>query len=326
MPHINPRTRHLAIGAGTFIQKGGLMDIRYFELLADIAETHNLTASAARMHYTQSGVSHAIKNLEKELGIRLFYRTNRGVEFTPDAQTLLPPIRSMIAQYHRFKDAVDSINGLQGGTVTIGSYSSIAIHWLPDVIKQFQREYPNVTLQIREGNLEHISKWMSSGDVDFGFVSKVPEHEFDFFQFAEDPLYAVVPLDFEPPEHFGGVFPIEAFADYPFITTTALDNDVAAALEKAHVKPPVSFYSEDDHSIIAMVEHGLGISLLPALILEGYDSNLKKIPLKKTVKRKLGIGVTNQESLSVADLKFIDVAKKTLLPKLKSPLENADSI
>ena len=114
------------------------MDISKLALLCDIADTKNLTASAERMGYTQSGVSHAISKLETELGISMLKRTKRGVELTSDGEMLMPYIRLVISHYNRMDEIVDSILGLQRGSICIGTYCSVASQWLPPIIQQFQ--------------------------------------------------------------------------------------------------------------------------------------------------------------------------------------------
>lgn len=110
------------------------MDISKLALLCDIADTKNLTASAERMGYTQSGVSHAISKLETELGISMLKRTKRGVELTSDGEMLMPYIRLVISHYNRMDEIVDSILGLQRGSICIGTYCSVASQWLPPII------------------------------------------------------------------------------------------------------------------------------------------------------------------------------------------------
>lgn len=111
------------------------MDISKLNLILDIAETKNLTLSAEHMGYTQSGVSHAIHKLEAEMGISLLNRTNKGVELTVEGELLLPYIRTISANYKRMDDILDSIHGLQRGSICIGTYSSVAAQWLPHVLK-----------------------------------------------------------------------------------------------------------------------------------------------------------------------------------------------
>ncbi len=287
------------------------MDFNKLELLLDISNTHNLTISAENFGYTQSAVSHAIKKLEAEAGFPLLKRTNRGVELTNDGRALLPSIRKVVTSYRRLMEETEAIQGIQRGSICIGTYSSIAINWLPEIIRNFQRQYPQISIQIREGGLTEIEQWMNDSTVDFGLISKVGEQPFDFTVLTEEPLYAVFPSNYELPDDQQQAFPIAAFRDHLFITAeTGVDNDVMAALEQADVVPPVSFYCKDDHSIISMVEHGLGISLLPALILEGSHYKIKKIPLEVPVYRTLGIGVVSEDALSLSAKAFIQMTKE----------------
>lgn len=282
------------------------MDIKNLELLESIDQTHSLTMSAKQMNLTQSALSHAIKKMEKELGIALIQREVHGVHLTKDGQSLLPYVHSVTHRYRKFEEMVNSLHGLQKGSITIGTYSSIAIHWLPSVMKEFQQKYPNIQIHLREGYTEEICQWIREESVDFGFMSQLQDFKYDFIPFQKDPLYVVVPEDFQ----WEGDFPIEEFENHPFIASEdGVDEDVMHTLTS--INCPVSFYCRDDHSIISMVNHGLGISLLPALMLE--DIPIRKIPLKDPVYRMLGVGVLHQDRLSVAAQSFIKLAQKNLV-------------
>ncbi len=290
------------------------MDTAKLELLVDIAATGSLTASAEHFGYTQSAVSHTIKKLESELGVSLLKRTNRGVELTEDAKTLMPSIRSVVMASDRLNEEIQAVQGIHKGSVCIASYSSIAIHWLPSVISDFQRRYPEINIRIREGGLEEVETWMNEGSVDFGLLSFVPGRSYRFYPLTREPLYAVFPPEFELPTEYEESFPVVAFMDYPFITSeSGMDLDVAAALENEGVVPHVAFRCKDDHSIMAMVEKGLGVSLLPALILEGHEGLLKKIPLDPPAERTLGVGIMSEEALSLSARSFINMIEEYVM-------------
>lgn len=289
------------------------MDIRKLELLADIAETGNLTGSGSRLGYTQSGVSHTIKKLEEEFGFTLLRRTNKGVALTPDAMQLLPDIRSLITRYRRLEETLDAIKGIQKGSLVVGTYSSIAIQWLPRIIPQFQNEYPSISLQIKEGGSEDLEKWIHDGTVDFAFLSKNPYQDFDFIPLAEDEICAILPKDFPLEDIHAQSFPLSSFSTLPFIASEAgVDYDIAATLESGQITPPVRFYCKDDHSIIAMTSHGLGVTLLPSLIVSGYLNQVLALPLSPSSSRTLGIGMLSRKELSAASKAFLDCTQKVL--------------
>lgn len=289
------------------------MDIAKLVLLCDIAETKNLTLSAEHMGYTQSGVSHAVSKLEEELGLSLLRRTNRGVELTRDAELLLPSIRLVVSHGMRLQEAIDSVQGLQRGSICIGTYSSVAAHWLPSIIHRFQQLYPNISIRLREGGLEEIEQWMEEGSVDFGFLSWREGQRFKFISLARDPLFAVTAKTLELPEEYRGIFPMTAFNDYSFIASeSGIDMDVTVALQMARMKPYVSFYCRDDHTIISMVEHGLGVSLLPGLLIEGSEHRINKYQTKPCYVRTLGIGVVSEKNLPRSAQAFIKLAREMI--------------
>lgn len=293
------------------------MDINRLLLLCDIAETKNLTMSAERLGYTQSGVSHAINKLESELGVSLLKRTNRGVELTRDGELLLPKIRMVVTHSMRLQETIDSVHGLQRGSICIGTYSSVASRWLPPILHRFQQLYPNISIRLKEGGLEEIEQWMNDGSVDFGFLSWRDGQGFKFISLARDPLYAVTSLQYELPEEYHGVFPMTAFNEHSFIASEfGVDMDVTLALQIARIKPCVSFYCRDDHTIISMVENGLGVSLLPALFIEGTEDRIQKFQTDPCYVRTLGIGIVSEKNLSVAAKAFIKLARE-MVSKMK---------
>ena len=298
------------------------MDISKLALLCDVADTKNLTLSAERMGYTQSGVSHAISKLEAEMGIPIIKRTKHGVELTSEGTLLMPYIRLVVTHSQRLEDVIDSILGLQRGSICIGTYCSIASQWLPAIIQCYQQLYPNIAIRIREGGIRDVERLLYEGSIDFGFLSWKKNQNFKFLSLARDPLYAILPKDYPLPEDHQKQFPIQAFADYPFIASeNGVDHDVNAALEQSKVIPMTSFTCHDDHTIIPMVEKGLGISLLPDMFLKGQDANIWKLPVTPCSVRTLGIGILSEKTLSTCSKAFIKLSQK-MIPELNSSESN----
>ena len=262
------------------------MDIKQFALLEDLNKTGSITSSAQRLGSTQSGISHTIKKLEKEWHIKLLKRTNHGVELTSEAKYLLPYMQSTLVQYTRFKEALDAINGLSTGSITIGSYSSIANHWLPTLLQ-----------------------WIGQGTVDFGFIAQSGQSNFMFLPFQKEMLYAVV-----CEKQTKDVMPIHELEQYPYIASEiGVDNDVSATLRQAGIQPHVICYCNEDASIVAMVKQGLGITILPELSLKGLDVNT--YPLDPPAYRTLGIMYKSEDVLSAADKALIEIAKEIIEKK-----------
>lgn len=295
------------------------MDINKLALLCDIADTNNLTTSAEHMGYTQSGVSHAISKLEAEIGVSILKRTKHGMELTSDGEALMPYIRLVVTHYNRMDEIVDSILGLQRGSICIGTYCSIASQWLPHIIQKFLQLYPNIAISIREGGMDDVERWLYEGSIDFGFLSWHKNQNYKFISLARDPLYAIASKDYMLPPEYLDSFPMKAFADYPFIASeSGVDADVTAALQHSGVNPMISFSCRDDHTIIPMVENNLGISLMPSMFLTGHDSNIRKIPVSPCAIRTLGIGILSERTLSASAKVFIKLSKKMIGEMLAS--------
>ncbi len=103
-----------------------------------------------------------INDLEKEWKILLLERSRSGVRLTSDGLALLPYAKSVCAEYEKLQTQIDEINGLQSGIIRIGTFSSVATHWLPNIIKRFQTDYPNIDYELLLGDYTEIENWIFS--------------------------------------------------------------------------------------------------------------------------------------------------------------------
>jgi DNA-binding transcriptional LysR family regulator len=285
------------------------MDIDKFRLLADVAETKNLTRSGERLGYSQSGVSHILKDLESKLGFPLFIRTKYGVKPTSNTELLLPLIRDILSGTERLEQTIDRVHGLETGTLVIGAYSSVSTHCLPPILHAFNTQYPHVEILLKEGGADDILQWIYGNMVDIGFFSRPRTYNFDWIPLGNDPLMAILPEDH--PVGRGGAFPMSSFEGAAFIISSAgTDYDIHYALEACGVRPHIKYSSMDDHTIISMVVHRLGISILPKLILTNSTDGFIALPLQPAFERELGVGMRSRAGLSPAASKFVDFAKE----------------
>ena len=122
------------------------MDMNILKYMAFIrtVEYGSFTRAAEILHYSQSGISRMIHDLETEWKVVLLERNRAGVRLTSDGTKLLPYAKSLCEEYLKLQMQVDELNGLQSGLIRIGTFSSVATHWLPNIIQAFQRDYPNI--------------------------------------------------------------------------------------------------------------------------------------------------------------------------------------
>lgn len=123
------------------------------------------------MGYSQSAMSQMISSLEDELSIKLVNRFRTGARLTLEGESLYPYVEGLINQYHSVQEKVNEIRGLDTGTVRMGTLASISAHWLPNLLKEFQEQYPGIEFIIHQGDYTSIYEWIKTGAVDFGFVN-----------------------------------------------------------------------------------------------------------------------------------------------------------
>ena len=281
------------------------MALDKYQTLMTVVDSGSLTKAAAELGCTQSAVSHCLDALEKELGFALLTRNRAGVKLTSEGERLLPAVRSFLGAAEQLRQTASSIRGLESGTVRIGAFTSVAVHWLPPVLKEFQRDYPRVYFKLLNGDYHDVEQWLTDGSVDVGFVTLPSPVGCECIPLMEDRLLAILPRHsrFENYPRF----PLVECETEPFISLLeSSDHDARRALEAAGVKPNVRFYTKDDYAVIAMVEQGLGISIMPELLLKGRQYDLQILPLIPEAKRTIGLAIAAGDRAGPATRRFAD--------------------
>lgn len=283
------------------------MSTKKYEVLVKVVELGSLTKAAEALGLTQSGVSHIIGSLESDFGFMLLRRGKSGVTLTPDGEKLMPAIRGILNGCEQLKQIAASVNGLTCGKVRIGAFTSVAVHWLPGIIKGFSQKYPNIEINILTGDYHDVAQWLKSGEADIGFIAYPEELECKSVPLKTDRLMAVLPL--EHPLAGGSSFPLSAAAGEPFISLLETsDHDARRALEAVNISPNVKYYIKDDYAIISMVESGLGVTIMPELLLKGHTENVATLPLDPPYERMICLALSETGSGSPATRAFAEHA------------------
>ena len=277
---------------------------KYFSFVKTV-EYGSFTKAAEMLHYSQSGISRMIADLEKELGISLLERSKSGVKPTSDGLTLLPYAQNLCAAFEKMQTQVDELGGLQSGLIRIGTFSSVATHWLPNIIKEFQKDYPNIDYELLLGDYTEIEEWIHTGRVDCGFL-RLPTHDdFETVFLAEDKLMAVIPENHRLRD--ADKFPVRALCDEPFmLLEKGAKAEISEIFERNHLTPNVKFTTWDDYAVMSMVESGLGIAILPELILKRVPYKIIAKELDVPASRRIGLALRDKKTASLAVKRFID--------------------
>ena len=281
------------------------MDIKKCKVFVITAETKQISRAAKLTGYTQSAVSHMLKSLESEAGIKLFKRDRYGVHLTSLGSDFLFYVKRFLAENERLEQFVYDLHGLEVGSIKVGSYSSVANVALPNIIKTFLEAHPNVDIAIKEGCCEDMDNWISDYVVDLAICSKPSSLDFDFIHLINDPMVAVLPLDYHLDENISS-FSVSEFNEKPFILSEkGVDYDVNKILEQTSTHPNIILSSRDDVTILGMVEHGLGLAILPYLSCKGRPGNYRTMPLEPRYSRDLGISIRSLNNAPPITRSFI---------------------
>lgn len=286
------------------------MSMKKYEALVKTVELGSLTRAAEALNSTQSRISHVLKDLEKSFGFPLLRRSRSGVELTEAGAMLLPKMQSILEENKALEELAADIRNADTGTVRLGAFTSVAVHWLPGMIRTFQEQHPKVELQMLNGDYHDMEQWLKNGDIDLGFVSLPAPESVDTIALYEDPLVAILPKGhvLAHMEHI----PIEAMTKDPFISLLqSSSQDIRRALSTAGVRPNIKYSTKDDYAILAMVEQGLGISIVPQLLLQGRMQNLEVRPLKPAAFRTIALAIPKGD-LSPIVRAFIETAETWL--------------
>lgn len=280
---------------------------KYMAFLKTV-EYGSFTKAAESLSYSQSGISRMISDLEKEWQVSLLERGRAGVRLTSDGLTILPHIQTVVRAYQDLQREVDELNGLQSGLIRIGTFSSVATHWLPNIIKAFQKDYPNIDYELLLGDYTEIENWILEGRVDCGFLLLPVHPELEIIPLAKDELLAVLPEN----HPLAGCerFPVEALCEEPFMMLEKGGRtEVAEIFARHNLTPDIRFTTLDDYAIMSMVESGLGISVLPQLILKRAPYRIVTKPLDIPAYRNIALALRSQKTASLAVKRFLSYLK-----------------
>ena len=280
-------------------------NILKYRAFVKTVETGSFTKAAESLNYAQSSVSKMIADLEREWDLILLERDRNGVHLTSSGEQILPMARLLIDDYEKLADHVQELHGIQTGTIRIGTFSSVAIHWLPDLFAEFQKQYPAIEYEMLLGDYAEVERWIEEGRVDCGFLRLPTRPEFDIISLKMDEYQVVLP-EGHPLCKYTAI-PIEKLEDQPFLLLEhGGKTEVSDILETYQVHPQIRFTTWEDYAIMAMVEKGLGIGILPQLILQRIPYKIEIRPFKKPYYREIGLAVKDRRRLSPATVKFIE--------------------
>lgn len=281
------------------------MDSRKFEILMAAAQLGSFSKAAQTVGYTQSGITHMMDALEREVGFPLLQRDHSGIQLTPQGTRLMPAIREFLQAGENLQNQIRAIAEKKNEVIRIAAYASIAMHWMPEILYRFRRLCPEVDVDLRmvDHALEPF-ELLESGLTDVIFASRQDFSCCDWVPLYHERMFAILPKDY--PLGDRSEFPLEAFAGQEFLMPYGrFDIDVEAALRPVGVRLNAKISRVDDETVIRMVSRGLGVSMMTELMIRGRTDDVLCVPVVPAAIRELGMGthIRRKETNSIRKLK-----------------------
>ncbi|PFU21955.1 LysR family transcriptional regulator [Bacillus cereus] len=281
------------------------MTITHFQIFVKVVELGSFTKAARVLNMTQPAVSHAISNMESELGVTLIIRDKRkGLILTDVGNRILVHFREILNGVEKVAQEVAMEKGYEIGTIRIGSFPSASAYFLPKMINIFREKYPNLELVLYEGTLKEVEEWLLSRVIDMGIVI-LPNKEMEVVPLIKEKMVVVLRDD-------------HPLCKKDAITINDLENE-SIILGKGGYEPPIidmfkqagvtlriEYAVSNVSTSLNMIQEGLGLGISAKLALMNLPPNLKTKELSPLVWREIALAVPSIKESSPAVQLFIE--------------------
>jgi DNA-binding transcriptional LysR family regulator len=254
-----------------------------------VALTGSVTRAAEQLLMTQPAVSHAIRGLERELGVSLLVRRSDGVALTAVGAAVAERAAIILAQLEGVRADAAAAADRQSVTLRIGVLPSANARVMPALLREFATAHPEVRVTALEGSDPEVLDWVRTGAVDVAVVAE-PADDLLTAPLATDDLLAVLPVDH--PRAAQGSIPIADLSHEPFIMPAGGCAPIITGLARAAgVRLRRHYEVRDTSSIVAMVRERLGVTIMPELSIPDDRSGVRILPLDPPAQRRLALAV-----------------------------------
>lgn len=290
-----------------------IVEVSELTAFIKVAETGSFSLASEQLFITQPAVSKRIASLEDHLDIRLFDRIGRQVLLTEAGLKLLPQAKQILQDINQAKSSILELQEEVSGDLKMATSHHIGLHRLPTILKQYQKQFPNVLIEIDFTQSEEAYQQVHKGDVELAVITLANKQEEQIESIAiwSDPLMCVVSHE-HPLAQMENV-ELAQLASYPCVLpnqNTFTRQMVDQVLGKNHLKPNVRMSTNNFETLTMLVSIGWGWSLLPSTLVNDKLKVLKTTEL--TLERKLGVIYNKQRTLSRSANMMIAMLKETV--------------
>lgn len=250
------------------------MNIRYLEILEAIEQTGSFSGAAKKLHLTQSAVSHAVAELERQAGTVLFDRLPRGVSLTHCGAALLEESRGVLAACRNLDRRIRHLEEFT--PIHVVSSITIASFWLPRLISCLKRQRPGLQINVRVVSAACAMDILQRGEADIAFLEgPKPQGDFRTVELDSYKLCAACAPAYPLP---GPVLSMSELCALPLLLReqgSAIRDTFDSMLALASLKACPVWESVNSFALMKAAEAGLGITILPEMLLSDFTGQEK---------------------------------------------------
>jgi len=298
------------------------MNFSQLQSFVAVAETGSFTEAGYTIDLTQSAVSHALAAHESELGVTLLERNHTGVvALTNVGHSILPHVRALLAHAETIQQEAKAARGLAKGKLRLGSIPPISPRLLAGVLTHFQQQYPDIEVALFEGTLQEVQEWIGTSMIDVGFVHH-PAKEVESTLITTDEMQVFVARGHRLHARTS-VTVNELREERLIMPRTGCEVPEMFDQKRGKHGPPIRYQASEGATIVAMVREGLGITILPRMMLPEKLEGICGIPLDPPRQLQIGLAVRSQATASPGATLFVQTAvawvqeQAALLPRAR---------
>lgn len=246
------------------------MDERDIQIFQTLMETKNVTKTAQALYTTQSAITKRLHKLEEELGAPLFLRSVKGLIPAPSADAIAGEMEQLQASLQRMKNLSQYAQGRIAGHLKLGVSVNYARYTLPDLLKQYMTDYPEVQISVTTGQSLDLFTRLQEGKLALAVLRGHFPWSGQSRLLSKEKVYAVTSKENEKIP-FSRLPYIHRQSDKPFMARIQ-----RWKLEQHITDSPSSIQVNDIATCLAMITSGIGWSVLPEICLKGRDDLVKK--------------------------------------------------
>ena len=261
------------------------MEIRHLKLIREVARTKSLSKAKDNLYLSQSALSHQLKEVESQLGTQLFHRVNKQLILSTAGKMVLDSAEKVLSELERTEHSIKKYVSGQTGTIRIATQCYTCYHWLPTLLKDFKREFPNVEIEILHKNDIDVEDQVMNGEIDVAVIYESSDNpKLNYLELFHDEMFALVPKDH--PWSKKKYLEAADFKDQQVIIHSLPLESVSLfsqVLIPEGVQPKNVIQVQVTEAIIEMVKAGLGVNVMAKWIVEPYlkEGDIQLVPVTR---------------------------------------------